>query len=154
MKENKHLAAIYSGEVTRGNVIGIRKALNAGARLEQGLDIGRTSPQVPYEVLASIVTALRQHEPKVIGELHESGLKVLRNPRYRKRLEEVADIVADIRFFRLVRFDVIGHHSLGCVPVFRAWSPRGSFLFRNIPWQSNGNGPEVLEVYRGLIQTA
>lgn len=140
-----HLADINSGVVTRRNVIGIRKLMNTWLRVSHGYSVSSTSPKVSSETVAAIARALSDKEPVVIGELRESGLKVLRNPRYRKRLAAHAAIIASIDQFCLVRFDQIGHYSLGVVPVYRACSRNGSFLFRNIPWQSHGNGPEILD---------
>lgn len=33
------------------------------------------------------------------------------------------------------------------VPVYRVMGASGNFLFRNIPWQSGGNGPEIVRKY-------
>lgn len=40
----KHLAAVQSGTVAKSNVIGIRKAYNAGSRAADGLSNGITAP--------------------------------------------------------------------------------------------------------------
>lgn len=134
----KHLAAIEAGAVTKTNVIGIRKALNVAERQYQSLSTSRTSPRVSNEDASELLRAIRRHEPEVTGELHESGLKVLRSPRWRKRwTEREAAIIERLYRFGLVRFDFIGRDRLNAVPVYRAIASTGeSFLFRNIPWQS------------------
>jgi hypothetical protein len=87
-------------------------------------------------------SALERCQPKVVGELHDSGLKLLQSPRYRKRLEQVADIIANLDCFRLIGFSF--HDNWHVTPVYRAIAKDGrKFTFTNVPWQSGGNGPEV-----------
>lgn len=141
-----HLAAIHSGEVTRTTVIGLRKAINADARRSMGLSVSSVAPKLKGRELNLIEHALREQRPRVVGQLHDTGLKLLRSPRYKKRLARVRDIVDNLTSFHLVAFDRIGRHDLNCVPVFEARGGEGrAFIFRNIPWQSGGEGPEVLE---------
>lgn len=133
MKPNKHLAAIESGMVTKTNVIGIRKALNSEWRVHRGYSPNRI--KLAGEELRETMAALHMVRPRVTGELDESGKRLLRSPRYRKRLESVRAIIDNLDHFQLVRFDDIGrgHH----IPVYRAVSRQGNgFLFRNVPWQS------------------
>lgn len=131
----KHFDAINGGAVTKTNVIGIRKALNHVERLRAGWS-GNRSNVTPEEADA-IEYALRLHEPHVTGALHESGLKLLRSPRWRKRFNERQHgIISRLDHFKLVRFDRLGR-SCTTVPVYRAVDVTGqSFLFRNVPWQS------------------
>ena len=144
---NKHLEAILAGEVTKTNVTGIRKAINAMERRREGYSTSRTSPRLTPDDVFAIEQALAEHEPVVVGELHETGLKLLRSPRYAKRLAQVKAIVdSPALHFKLVAFDRIGPRGEYAVPVYRAHRGDASFLFRNIPWQSGGDGPEVLEV--------
>lgn len=141
-----HMKAIQSGEVTRLTVIGLRKSINADARRGMGLSVSSTAPKLKGRELNLIEHALREQRPRVVGQLHDTGLKLLRSPRYRKRLERVRDIVDNLTSFHLVAFDRIGRHGLNCVPVFEARGLAGrAFIFRNVPWQSGGEGPEVLE---------
>lgn len=88
--------------------------------------------------------------PTVAGELHESGLKVLRNRRYAKRWNDMQRAIINypLLTFRLLRFDRVGRYS---VPVFLAVGDErmGSFAFRNIPWQTAyyaglDDGPRVV----------
>jgi len=141
---NKHLATIRGGTVTKSNVIGIRKAFNAFERHSCGYSNSRTAPRMSAVEVTAVEQALAELEPRVIGELHDSGLKLLRSARYRKRLAPVADIVANLESFHLIAFDRIGAQGLHTVPVYRARGAGRSFLFRNIAWQSGGNGPELL----------
>lgn len=132
----KHLAVIQAGEVTKTNVIGIRKAINHVERLRAGWS-GNRSSVAPHEADA-LEVALAQREPRVLGELHDSGLKLLRSPRWRKRWNErQAGIIERLDHFNLVRFDRIGANGGQAIPVYRAVATTGqSFLFRNIPWQT------------------
>lgn len=141
-----HLRAIKSGAVTKSNVIGIRKALNALDRKRSGFSISCTAPKLSFEELDTIMAELARVKPVVIGELDKSGLKLLRSPRYRKRLERVAHIVATNPTFQLVDFEEFARGKF--VPVYRAVSERdgAAFTFRHIPWQSGGTGPEILSV--------
>lgn len=132
----KHLAAVKSSEITKSNVIGIRKAMNAYERKASRYSISRTSPEWTDSQVTEIERALDQHKPRVAGELHETGLALLRSPRYRKRLASVAEIIAGLDHFRLVRFDYLDN-GLHRVPVYRAIAGDGRrFTFRNIPWQT------------------
>lgn len=132
----RHLAAIEAGQVTKSNVIGIRKALAHVDRLRRGWP-GNRSNATPAEA-DEIEEALRLCEPTVTGELYETGMKVLRSPRWRKRWNErQAAIIAWPRArIDLVRFDRVGEHGQYLVPVYRVIGLRGSFLFRNLPWQT------------------
>lgn len=138
---NYHLAAIQSGEVTKTNVIGIRKALNANARRDRGLSVSSTAPNMSDDDCDDIIQALGKHSPRVVGPLHDSGLKLLQSKRYAKRLEPVRDVIDGLESFRLVDFR--WHKPMECVPVYRACGAGRWFEFCNIPWQSGGDGPEL-----------
>lgn len=128
----RHMAAIASGNVTKTNVIGLRKACNHVGRLRQGWS-GNRSHATADEVREAMA-ALERHKPMVRGELHASGVKLLTDRRYKKRLEHVADRIATLHSFSLVGF----HEYAACtfVPVYMAYSDRGYFRFYNIPWQT------------------
>lgn len=134
-----HIAAIRAGEVTKTNVIGLRKALNHAERLRRGLTGNRLSV-TPEETDAAIIS-IWEHKPRVTGVLHDTGLKVLRNPRYRKRLAHVRPIIDALVEFRLVDFEEVGQGYF--VPVYQARGADGAFRFVNISWQSGGDGPEL-----------
>lgn len=138
----RHLDAIRSGRVDKSNIIGIRKAINHVERLRRGFR-GHRSNVTRLEV-NDIERTLNSHWPIVVGELHETGLKLLCSSRYKRRLEPYAHIIANITQFRLVRFNRIGKFGMYVLPVYCADSPEGSLFFQNIPWQSGGNGPEIL----------
>jgi hypothetical protein len=140
----RHLKALGSGEVTKTNIIGLKKALNAQRRKNNNWSISRTSPKVEADELASLIDAVYDHQPVIVGELHDSGLKLLRSPRNRRRFtDRQREIIDQLDHFRLVNFgDVDGRI---VTPVYRAVAKDGrSFKFRNVPWQSGGNGPEIL----------
>lgn len=132
----KHLAAIRAGTVTKSNVIGIRKAFNAFERERAGYGNSTTAPRMTADDYSAIECALRENPPRVAGELHDSGLKVLRNPRYAKRwTERQAGIIDKLDHFKLAGFEWID--ATHCVPVYRAVTGAGdSFAFRNLPWQT------------------
>ncbi len=140
-----HKAAILAGEVSKTNVVGLRKHLNAYERKASGWSVSRTAPEMSFEDCEWLFTALADIKPRVVGKLHDTGKALLQNKRYRKQLASVADIVADLSHFKLVGFDATGRHGEAYTPVYRAYDTQGrSFPFRNIPWQSGGNGPEIL----------
>jgi hypothetical protein len=141
----KHLDAIRAGVVERTNVIGLRKLINASERKYQGWGNGRTACAVGIDDLGLIEDALDDARPIVRGELHETGLALLRSKRYEKQLRWQKLAIGRIHQFRLVRFDRLGRYQVHCVPVYRAEDAAGNhlFTFRNIPWQSGGNGPEI-----------
>lgn len=143
----RHLAAIQSGNVTKTNVIGLRKAINHVARLEAGLS-GNRSKATGAEVREAL-DALARLEPLVRGDLHESGVRLISSARWRKRFSEAERaVIASLEGFRLVRFDWIDSYHV--TPVYRACGAAGSFLFRNVPWQTAlyvadaESGPEVV----------
>jgi hypothetical protein len=136
-----HLAAIAKGEVDKSNVTGIRKALNATARRLSGLSVSRTAAKVDgFE----LVEAVHANRPRVVGELHDSGIKLLRDRRYAKRFTYgQRDVIDNLSHFRLVDFEEVGRYYF--VPVFAVYHPDGrSFRFYNVPWQSGGNGPTIV----------
>lgn len=153
----RHLAAIESGTITRTNLIGIRKLLNGAARRAAGWSVGATTPLGTLEQADELLEAIRRHRPRVAGELHDGGLKVLRNRRHAKRLAPYADSIAALDHFRLVDVEQWGRDGCYSVPIYAAWStipPKGdaldggtyeAFRFHNVPWQSGGNGPEIVQ---------
>lgn len=145
----KHLDAIRAGEVTRTNVIGLRKLINAMERKARRYSVRSTQCTVEVADWHLIESELDKCRPIVRGELHESGLALLRSPRYAKRLASVQEILEHATHFRLLRFDRIDN--LHCVPVYQVCTGGPSFVFRNIPWQSGGDGPEIQGMKLGTI---
>lgn len=143
----RHLDAISARTITKTNVIGIRKALAHVDKLRAGYSGNRSN--VTPEQAARMETEIEHKRPTVIGELHATGLKVLRSPRWAKRFNEAQTkiIWADHLRFDLIRFDREGSV---IVPVYCVVSFAGRFCFRNIPWQTafySGleSGPVVVE---------
>jgi hypothetical protein len=137
----RHTAAVQSGRVEKTNIIGIRKAINA---MEHG-----GWPAAMIDAQFELEQAIAERRPVVVGSLHDSGLKVLRNPRYAKRWTPAQlQIIACADHFELLRFDRVGRRY--SVPVYRVVSHDGqSFAFRNIPWQTAyyaglDDGPRVM----------
>jgi hypothetical protein len=141
----KHLDAVRSGEVTRTNVIGIRKALNTDARRANGYSTGLTSPKIDEETLFDIMAEIDRTRPRVAGDLHESGLRLLRSKRYAKRLAPYADLIEWPSHFELWGWEAFGRRGGYHVPIYRLVGQNGgSMIFYNIPWQSGGDGPVIL----------
>jgi hypothetical protein len=141
----RHIAAIQSGAVERTNVIGIRKALNADARARAGFRNGTTSPKINDNALAELMFELDRTRPRVTGDLHDSGLKLLRDRRYAKRLAAYADIIEWPSHFELWGWEAFGRRGEYHVPIYRLVGQNGgAFKFYNVPWQSGGNGPEII----------
>ena len=142
MTFQKHIDAIASGSVTKTNIIGLRKALNAEGRRRAGLSVSTTCPKVSGDDIYLALAMIDRDRPKVVGELHDSGIKLLQSKRYAKRLADYADVIEWPSHFELCGFDQVSRYS---VPVYRLVGQNGgSFKFRNIPWQSGGNGPEIV----------
>lgn len=145
----KHLTAIHAGAVTKSNVIGIRKILAHVDRLRGGWS-GNRSNATPDEADA-LERALGACRPIVKDpQLHASGLALLRSRRYAKRwTPEQAAIIADLSTFQLMRFERVNRgKGSAIVPVYRAATAKNaSFAFMNIPWQSGGDGPEIVRDY-------
>ena len=145
MTFQKHIDAIAAGEVTKTNIIGLRKALNAMGRRRRGFSTSATSPKATDNDINLALTMIYRDRPKVTGELHDSGIKLLQSKRYAKRLAEYADVIAWPSHFELCGFDQLGRYGDHSVPIYRLVGQNGgSFRFRNIPWQSGGNGPEIV----------
>jgi hypothetical protein len=141
----RHLAAIHAARVDKSNMVGIRKILAHVDRLRHGYS-GNRSNATPADADA-LETALGACRPAVLGELHTTGLKTLRNPRYAKRFneEERCIIESASAVFQLLRFDRVRKNRMATIqPVYRISDDRGRyFVFRNVAWQSGGDGPEV-----------
>lgn len=147
----KHLDAIKSGAITKTNIIGLRKAFNAHARLARGYSLGITSPRVSDEDLGDLRRAITMHEPRVSRELDASGRKVLQDRRYHNRWTKgQAAVIRDIEFFRFVGFrDVERGHF---VPIYKAISKWGNINFIVVPWQTalalgEISGPQIIGDY-------
>jgi hypothetical protein len=143
----RHMSAIASGNITKTNVIGLRKVMNHVWRLRQGLDGNRCAATLGDTVEAEKV--IQHFMPIVRGELHESGVKLLTDRRYRKRLESVADKVAKLEGFRLIGFLDIERGNF--TPIYRAFGGAGSFDFYNVSWQTAyalgvESGPHIIGV--------
>ena len=144
-----HLADIRNGSVDRSNIRGIRMALNAAWRIDRGYSTSATTRHTA-PLADEMLQAIHTHQPRVIGALHDSGLNVLRAPRWRKRFSDSqrATIAGDRLHFALV--DWIDVHRGAFVPVYEARSTAGAFRFSNIPWQTASaygleSGPQVTE---------
>lgn len=131
----KHLDAISARRLTKTNVIGIRKALAHVGRIRRGYS-GNRSSATPAQA-DRMESEIEHKRPTVLGELHDSGVKLLRSPRWRKRFsEEQHKIIGkegDPIRFDLIRFDREGG---ALIPVYCVISWNGKFCFRNIPWQT------------------
>lgn len=143
----RHRAAVEAGTVTKTNVIGMRKAIND---MERG---GWPSDMIDAQF--ELEEAIGWKCPAVAGELHETGLKVLRNPRYAKRWNDAQRAIINYPLlrFKLLRFDRVGNRGRYSVPVFLAVGDEQMepFAFRNIPWQTAyyaglDDGPRVVPV--------
>lgn len=140
----RHMKAICGDSVQKTNVIGLRKIFNAQWRKDRGYSVSRVAPNITAEMVADLRSAIEERQPKVTGELHDSGLKLLQSPRYRKRLADVADIIANLDCFRLIGFIEAGEYGGNHVPVYRAIAKDGrKFTFYNVAWQSGGDGPQL-----------
>jgi hypothetical protein len=145
MTFQKHIDAIISGEVTKTNIIGLRKAINAMGRRRANLSVSTTCPKATEDEVIEALYLIGKHRPKVMGDLHTSGVKLLQSKRHAKRLTAYADIIERPSHFELYGFDLLGRYGNHSVPVYRLVGENGgSFNFRNIPWQSGGNGPEIV----------
>jgi hypothetical protein len=143
----RHMKAICGGEVTKSNVIGLRKAFNHVERLKRGWSGNRSA--VTIEEADKLRAELERHQPRVVGELHESGLKLLRSPRYKKLwTPHQAAAIEGATFFRLIGFVLID--STHYAPAYRVFTKAGpAFAFYHVPWQAalGGQaeaGPHVL----------
>lgn len=134
-----HLEQIKSGKVTRSNVIGIRKAYNA---IEMGGYRSITAPKMTSDELSEILTQLDRVRPLCKGELHDMGLKVIRNKRYKNVLPVPGD---EVDHFRLIGFEGFKSGNWKYTPEYSAHDKAGNLLFTfvNRSWQSGGNGPEL-----------
>jgi hypothetical protein len=141
----RHKAAVQSGKVEKTNVIGIKKAIGAIERGEW--------PAAVIDALFELEQTIAECRPVVVGSLHDTGLKVLRNPRYAKRWNDAQRAIINYPLlqFRLIRFDRLGERGRYSVPVYQAIGDErmGSFAFRNIPWQTArfeklDDGPRVV----------
>ena len=136
-----HIEAIISGTITKANIIGIRKVFNADNRRRAGYSVSRTAPTFTGEELRELAAAIHEIAPVVKGEWHESGIKVLTSPRYRKQLSQVLDkIESGIQEFRLIDY---WEERGNVYPVYLVETGKGSFRYFNIPWQSGGKGPKL-----------
>lgn len=141
---DKHLAAIRH-TVTKSNIIGIRKALNAFERSHRYRSTSCTSPQWSFVRVQACLSAVVRYQPVISGEWHASGVKTLQSAlkRYKGRFNAAhVRIIGDIWHFRLVDWQC--DDSLHWYPVIRCVARDGSFFdFINIPWQSGGDGPTL-----------
>lgn len=141
----RHIAAIRH-TVTRSNIIGIRKALNAYERASRGYSVSLTCPDWTLAQIDAILTDTARYAPVITGEWHGTGIATLQRAvkRYPDRFNAYrAAVVADIWYFRLVDWHC--EDGLHYYPVIRAIARDGAhFDFYNIPWQSGGDGPEIV----------
>jgi hypothetical protein len=139
----KHLRTIMAGTVDRSTIIGLRKMFNATARGDGRYASSTRAPLVPSVDVDDIMAAIHKQRPFAVGELHKGGLAILRNKRYAKSLAPYAEIVnAPDLIFKLVDFSWFGVYH--CTPEWCASSTSaGSFVYRHVPWQSGGKGPEI-----------
>ncbi len=146
---DRHRQAILDGEVTGTNIIGMRKALTLAAK---GDARWGSLPKYATPAWRTRVWELEQvledaqPKPTVKGAWHDSGVKVLRNKRYKSRwTPHQQAIIDELDHFKLIGFERIGLSGVYATPMFRAVGHSGlGFAFINIPWQSGGKGPEAV----------
>lgn len=140
----RHMAAIDANAVTKSNIIGLRKIFNRLARQDARLSVGK-NPKIEPGQAAALMNAIIEKTPKVVGDLHLTGLKVLRNRRYARRWTSYqTDVISNLDHFELVGFEQLEQNG-GNTPIYRAVTRSGkSFTFINPSWQSGGDGPEVI----------
>jgi hypothetical protein len=137
-----HLKALAEKVVTKTNIIGIRKLLNSTSRMSRGWPVSG-NPQGTPDQADALRILVRQQVPQVEGALVESGKELLRAKRYKKRWTAgQQQMIDNLEGFRLVDFVEIGN-AHWC-PVYATIGDGEAFKFYNIPWQSGGNGPEVI----------
>jgi hypothetical protein len=143
-----HIDAIRSGSVTKTNVVGLRKMLNNLERSSRGYSVSSRASLMSNDERDLILDHLLPNiRPLVIGELHDSGKRLLKNRRYEKKLSSVYEIILDLKEFRLVGFDYVGPYGMQVTPVYRAYDSKGkSFPYCCLSWQAGGNGPELMSV--------
>lgn len=142
---DRHLATIRTGAIDGSTVRGLRMLLNKHAKAVAWGGSWKQGDTMTDRDYVDLFDAISEFHPTIKGKLHETGLAVLRNKRYAKRLAPYADIINSEHLrFELVDFSELGRNGVYHVPVFQAITLAGSFPFRNIPWQSGGKGPEVL----------
>jgi hypothetical protein len=141
---NRHMMAIANKQIERTNIIGMRKMINASLRADQGLSNPRRSTVVPMSYIDSLYRAIYHNCPIVLGELHDSGVKLLQDRRYKSRWTPSQQFTIDrIAKFRLVDWYNVDRFHV--VPIFRVIGFDGvPFDFYNVSWQSGGNGPKVV----------
>lgn len=140
----RHIAAIRH-TVTKSNIIGMRKAINAFERNRRGYSIGATAPEWSYSMVRALHEDTARYAPVITGDWHATGIATLQRAvkRYPDRFNAYcAAVVADIWYFRLVDWHC---ERLQHYPVIRAVARDGThFDFYNIPWQSGGDGPKIV----------
>lgn len=136
----RHMASLQSGQISRSNIIGLRKAFNADAQRPYQ---GRTSSKINSAHVEAYWQAISDYKPEVTGDWLESGKAQLASKRYRSRWNpRQAAIIADIATIQLVGIDWIDNRH--CTFIYRATGRNGDTLtYINTPWQSGGNGPTV-----------
>lgn len=144
----KHADAVSRlGEVTASNVRGIRTAINKAERGSAGFSVPKYADSADWRgQVWELEGRVGECRPKVVGELHDTGVAVLTNPRYKSRLSAYAEDIAELDHFRLDHFARIGSRGLTATPVYSVHNKAGERLFRfmHIPWQSGGDGPEIV----------
>lgn len=146
MTFDKHMSAIRH-TVTKSNIIGIRKALNAFERSQRRYSTSCTSPNWTFTRVQACLSAVLRVQPVISGEWHDSGVATLKRAltRYKGRFNAAhARIIGDIWHFRLVDWHC--EESLHWYPVIRCVAGDGTYFdFINIPWQSGGDGPMLAD---------
>jgi hypothetical protein len=141
---NRHMMAIANKQIERTNIIGMRKMINASLRADHGLSTSRCSTVVPMSDIDSLYRAIYHSCPIVLGELHDSGVKLLQDRRYKSRWTPAQQFTID----RIAQFQLVNWYNFDrfhVTPVYRVIGFDGApFDFHNLAWQSGGNGPKVV----------
>jgi hypothetical protein len=141
---NRHMTAIADKRIERTNIIGMRKMINVSLRADYGLSNSPMATVVPISDIDSLYQAIYNNRPTVLGELHDSGVKLLQNRRYKNRWTSAQQFTID----RIAQFQLVDWFSVGrfhVTPVYRVIGFDGvPFDFHNLSWQSGGNGPTVV----------
>lgn len=135
----RHMATLATGVVGEAFIRGLRKALHATDRRENGYSVSTTAPKMsPLEAM-TLAAAIAENPPRIEPTQEAKGLNWLRSKKVQRALgERERAVVADFDHFTLSDMYDAGRNRIAFyVPVYTVHAKSGrTFQYYSGSWQS------------------
>lgn len=135
----RHMATLAEGVVGESFIRGLRKALHASDRREQGYSTSTTAPKISGREAGELLATIERNPPRIEPKQEEKGLTWLRSKKVQRELGyRERDIIEHFSHFTLSDMRDEGRGQVAfMVPVYTVHAKDGRFFtYFTGSWQS------------------